>query len=67
MFWWLFSEEPKYERQYHTNQNARHNGKVETEVVAFVVDIARKTAQPATAKAAPDQSANGGDHQTGDD
>ena len=40
---------------------------MKTEIFARVVDIAGQTAKPSAAKAGPDQCADGGDGQAGDD
>lgn len=40
---------------------------METEVVAFVIDVAGESAEPAFAETRPEQGAHGGDDEAGDD
>jgi hypothetical protein len=62
-----FPKQPQQQRQNRADNQARHDGKMKTEIAFGIIDIARQTAKPAFAETGPKQRAGGGDEQTGDD
>lgn len=63
----LFSEQPEDEGEQQTDQDAGNNREMETEVVAFVMDIAGQSAEPAATESAPEYGTRGGDAKADDD
>jgi hypothetical protein len=57
-----FPEKPKKERQDNAYEETRDDGEVKAEIALRVMDVARQTAQPAFAKACPDQQADPRNH-----
>jgi hypothetical protein len=63
----LFPEQPKNQREYHTDQQAGDDGELEAEVVAFVMDIAGHAANPAATEAGPKDRPDSRNEEAGDD
>jgi hypothetical protein len=63
----LFSEQPKNQRENQTDKKARDYWEMEAEIVARVMDVAGQSAEPAAAEAGPEQGAEGGNEEAGND
>jgi len=62
-----FPKQPQQQRQNCADDQARHDGKMKTEIAFGIIDIPGQTAQPAFAKTRPQQRAGDRDEQSGDD
>lgn len=58
------AKQPEYERQHDAYENARDDGKVETEVVLGLMNVPGQSSQPAFANAQPQYRSNRRQHQT---
>ena len=63
---YLFSEQPKEERQDSADQKAGDDGEIEAEIAPAVVYVSRQSPGPALAKSRPDQQTDSGDNQAED-
>jgi hypothetical protein len=63
----LLSEEPEDDGQKEAEENAGDDGEVEGEVAAGVMDVAGEAAEPAATDPGPEEGADGGQKEAGED
>jgi hypothetical protein len=62
----LFSKEPKDDGQHQAEEQAGHDGEVETEIPFRVMNVSGEAAEPAFAEAGPEQRPDDGQEQADD-